>query len=174
MAEGPRATRIIRPWPSRRPLERGAGLTTETVRNLRVPFALGLAGLLPFWGLAVDHVLRDPLGLGPALVSVALALYAATILSFLGGIRWGLAVAGGERSGSAFDYVVSVLPQLWGWAAMILPDRPRFIALALALLVLGPLDRRLVARGLAPPWFGRLRLILSLGAGAALILAALA
>lgn len=149
-------------------------MTATEPRWPPVPFALGLGGLIPFWALAVAHVLPTSFGLDPALVAWALAIYAATILSFLGGIRWGLTVAGGQRGGAAFDYAVSVIPQLWGWAAMILPDRPRFLALALALLVLGPLDRRLVARGLAPAWFGRLRVILSVGAGAALILAALA
>ena len=65
-------------------------------------------------------------------------------------------------------------PQLFGWGALLLPGAWRYVALGLGLLVLGPIDRNLVARGLAPPWFGRLRMILSLGAGAALFVAALA
>jgi len=66
------------------------------------------------------------------------------------------------------------MPQLLGWAALALPDPWRPLLLGLLVLALGPIDRNLVARGMAPVWFGRLRLMLSLGAGAALFLAALA
>ena len=102
-----------------------------------------------------------------------LATYAATILSFLGGIRWGAALGAAGRDDVAGDYVFGVTPQLFGWGALFLPDPWRWIALALGVLILGPIDRNLVVRGLTPPWFGRLRLILSLGAGVALFVAAL-
>ena len=102
-----------------------------------------------------------------------LATYAATILSFLGGIRWGAALREPDGGLVATDYIFGVTPQLFGWGALFLPDPWRFALLGLGLLVLGPIDRNLVARGLAPPWFGRLRTVLSLGAGAALFVAAL-
>ncbi|MBE7197978.1 MAG: DUF3429 domain-containing protein [Parafilimonas terrae] len=138
----------------------------------RWAYGLGLAGLLPFWFLAIADVLdlKVP-GLGGTAIGDALAVYAATILAFLGGIRWGLAVG---KGGNPSDYVVSVLPQLAGWACLLVPSPWRFVVLGLLILLLGPADRHLVARGMAPDWFGRLRLILSTGAGAALFLAALA
>ena len=139
-----------------------------------VPLILGLGGLAPFWALAFSRVTGVGLGFPPAAVSFALATYAATILAFLGGIRWGLATRGPDQGHAGFDYGVAVVPQLVGWAALAVPDPWRFFLLGVVVLVLGPLDRNLVARGLAPTWFGRLRLILSLGAGAALFLAALA
>ena len=139
-----------------------------------LPYGLGLAGLVPFWALAVARVTGWPPGLPPGTVDVLLATYAATILSFLGGIRWGAALRPPGRVGVATDYVFGVMPQLYGWGALLLPAPWRFVALGLGLLVLGPIDRNLVARGLAPAWFGRLRMILSLGAGAALFLAAFA
>ena len=138
-----------------------------------LPFGLGLAGLIPFWALAVARVTGWPPGLPPGTVDVLLATYAATILSFLGGIRWGAALRPPGGVPVATDYVFGVLPQLFGWGALFLPGPWRFAALGLGILVLGPIDRNLVARGLAPAWFGRLRVILSLGAGAALFVAAL-
>lgn len=135
-----------------------------------VPLALGLGGLIPFWALAVIKVAG--LWMHPLLAGIVLALYAATILSFLGGARWGLATAAHDKAGVTADFIISVLPQLVGWLSLALPDRWRLSVLALAILILAPLDQRLVARGLAPPWFGRLRLILSVGAGAALFLGA--
>lgn len=139
-----------------------------------VPLALGLAGLIPFWALAVARTLGLDFGLPQGWLGSALAAYAATILAFLGGIRWGLAVGHRGPPDVRADYVLSVVPQLIGWAALALSDRWRFVALGIVVLALGPIDRNLVSRGIAPAWFGRLRGILSVGAGAALLLAALA
>ena len=143
-------------------------------RRPPLPFGLGLAGLIPFWALALARVTGLPHGIPPAEIQAALATYAATIISFLGGIRWGIAVREPASSRNGLDYAASVVPQLLAWAALALPDPARFFTLGLIVLVLGPLDRRLVSRGLAPDWFGRLRTLLSLGAGAALFLAGFA
>lgn len=138
-----------------------------------LPYCLGLSGLVPFWALALAKVSGWPHAVPPNEIDGMLATYAATILSFLGGIRWGTALRGPDGTRVATDYVFSVTPQLFGWGALFLPDPWRFALLGLGVLVLGPIDRNLVARGLAPAWFGRLRMILSLGAGAALFVAAL-
>ncbi len=138
-----------------------------------LPFALGLAGLVPFWALALAHATHLPQAVPRGEIDGMLATYAATILSFLGGIRWGAALRDPDGTRVATDYLFGVTPQLFGWGALFLPDPWRFALLGLGLLVLGPIDRNLVARGLAPPWFGRLRTILGLGAGAALFVAAL-
>lgn len=136
-----------------------------------LPLWLGLSGLLPFWGLALAQASGLGFGWPAGTMANALALYGATILSFLGGIRWGVAM--GDAGGRPRAYALSVLPQLAGWATLALPDPWRLAGLAVLILILGPLDRRLVRRGLAPPWFGDLRVVLSIGAGAALFLAAL-
>jgi hypothetical protein len=140
----------------------------------RLAMALGLGGLVPFWALALARVTGVPHAMPPTGVETALAVYAATILSFLGGIRWGTALRERDQHRVAGDYIFGVMPQLLGWAALALPDPWRPLLLGLLVLALGPIDRNLVARGMAPVWFGRLRLMLSLGAGAALFLAALA
>ena len=136
-----------------------------------MPLALGLGGLVPFWGLAVGLLLRGAFGLAPLALDLALATYAAIILSFLGGIRWGLAV---PRDHQAANYVVSILPSLIAWACLLAPEPWRLGLLAIVALALGFVDLGLVREGLAPPWFGRLRVILSAGAGVALLLGAFA
>ncbi len=142
--------------------------------RLTLPFALGLSGLVPFWTLAIAKATGWPHTIPPGEIAGMLATYGATILSFLGGIRWGVAVATPNQPRVAADYVFGVTPQLFAWGALVLPDPWRFAVLAVGVLALGPIDRNLVARGLAPDWFGRLRMILSLGAGAALFVAAFA
>ncbi len=136
-----------------------------------MPLALGLAGLIPFWALAVALVVRGTFGLSPHALDLSLATYAAIIISFLGGIRWGLAVV---RDGQDANYVISVLPSLVAWACLAAPEPWRLALLALVALALGPIDLGLVRQGLAPPWFGRLRVILGAGAGVALLLGAFA
>ncbi len=144
----------------------------SAARGPRLPFVLGLSGLLPFWALALARVTGWPSAIPPAEIAGMLATYGATILSFLGGIRWGVAVTTSDQPRVASDYVFGVTPQLFAWGALVLPDPWRFMVLAVGVLALGPIDRNLVARGLAPDWFGRLRVLLSLGAGAALLVAA--
>lgn len=140
----------------------------------QVPWALGLAGLIPVWALALALLTGRTFGVASASASFALAAYAATIASFLGGIRWGLAVREPHQDQAWGDYLLSVLPQLLAWAALALPDRQRLVALGLLILLTGPLDLGLARRSVAPAWFGRLRMVLSLAAGAGLLVAATA
>jgi hypothetical protein len=139
-----------------------------------MPLILGLAGLVPFWGLAGALALK---GAGPfscEALDWALATYAAIILSFLGGIRWGLAVASADRPEAAMHFMISVLPSLAAWLLLLLPEPMRLTCLGFLSLALGLMDRGLVFSGFASPWLGRLRLLLSSGAGMALLAGAVA
>lgn len=135
------------------------------------PLLLGLAGLIPFWALAIGLLMHGALGVTPPQLDAALATYGAIIVSFLGGIRWGLAVPAGD---TGRNYLISVLPSLVAWALLAAPEPWRLVGLGLAALALGPIDLGLVRGGLAPAWFGTLRIILSVGAGIALWLGAYA
>lgn len=135
----------------------------------KIARALGLSGLLPL--LAVVLVLfvdddpanrRDMLGLG--------LLYAALILSFLGGLWWGLAAAA-QRSPPGWVWGVAVVPSLYVWVPLGLVWLG-LMAPAVALGIIGAglwmallVDRALVRLGLAPGWWMRLRVPLSLGLG---------
>ena len=134
------------------------------------PLVLGLGGLIPFWVLALAVLAGGAAGYGPGRLALALAAYGAIIASFLGGIRWGFAVREGD---GGLRYAISVLPSLLAWAALAAPEPWRLALLGVLVIVLWPADQALVRAGIAPPWFGRLRMILSLGAGAALLLGAL-
>ncbi|MEO1531602.1 MAG: DUF3429 domain-containing protein [Pseudomonadota bacterium] len=134
---------------------------------------LGLAGLLPFFAgvLAVAMLGDRPQGLAAQL----LAGYGAVILSFMGGCRWGFAAAGMEPVSAPspwFAYAASVVPSLYAWVVLVLPDPWRMALLALGFLGLLGADYALTARGGAPAWWPALRLPLSLGAAGSLLLAA--
>jgi hypothetical protein len=120
---------------------------------------LGLAGLVPFLVTAIQIATGWPFGprlTGPALFH--LGAYGACILSFMGGVQWGLAVAAGASGFDAFRrYGLSVLPALLAWAGLYAGARHGLLLLAFGFAVLLAFDLAAVARGEAPRWYGHLR-----------------
>lgn len=113
----------------------------------RAALALGYAGLLPFLGCAV-WLAAGPAA-GQALAAQVLAAYAATIVSFLGGIHWGLAFAAPGGPSTA-RLAWGVVPSLLAWPALLLPPAPGLALLAGTLLLCYAVDRRAYPRlGLA-------------------------
>jgi len=89
---------------------------------------LGYAGLIPFLVFAAGSWVVLPY----VNDSITILLnYAAIILSFMGAIHWGVAMAGDEID-SAKYYVASVIPALLAWIALLLPQ-----TMALSLLLSG-------------------------------------
>ena len=127
----------------------------------RAPLLLGLAGVLPFaWGALT--VLIPALGdwswstIGARLTGrTLLLLYGTVILSFMSGTVWGFATRAEGRH-AAVLYALSTLPALW---AVAFGFSTLLLALGFAALLL--LDRHAQAAGLAPPWWMRLRLLLT-------------
>lgn len=132
----------------------------------KAPLLLGLAGLLPFlWGLGT--MMLPGLGdwaathIGPRFVGPYIQLsYGTVILSFMSGVLWGFAT---KTSGTeaAIGYLLSTFPALW--AFFFVGGGP--VSAAIFLMagfagILG-LDFMFAQRGLAPPWWMRLRFILT-------------
>lgn len=130
---------------------------------------LGLAGLLPFVALSAAVVF----GWQEALASRFLAAYGISILSFMGGCRWGFAAAGLGQGPDWAPLSLSVIPSLYAVAVVLLPAKWTFAALAFGFLGLLIADIVLTRAKGAPEWWSVLRLPLSLGAAGALGLAAI-
>lgn len=138
----------------------------ERRRPPAVALALGLAGLLPqLWALTVLHFGN------PADKFSALALayaYVALILSFLGGMWWGLA-AQARAAVPGWVWFVAVAPTLIAvgsaipWAIGAVWPGPSLTGLGVALLAGLIVDVRLSALGLCPAWWLGLRIPLSVG-----------
>ena len=79
---------------------------------------LGYAGLIPFILLAALMWLVDAELL--PFVAIALSGYAATIVSFLGGVHWGIGFMKGEAT-PQFHFVWGVVPSLIAWLALMMP-----------------------------------------------------
>tara|TARA_A100001037_G_C15145865_1_gene636278 strand:- start:2359 stop:2805 length:447 start_codon:yes stop_codon:yes gene_type:complete len=122
---------------------------------------LGALGAIPFIVLAFATVISG----STHGISQALIAYGAVILSFLGGIQWGLAIApseSGEADANLFRRLGwSVVPSLIAWGAMLLQVRAGLLVLAVAFVIVLLLDLQACRRGEAPPWYPNLRLPLT-------------
>jgi hypothetical protein len=130
---------------------------------------LGLAGLIPFAAAAALGLQPGPTG---ERAGVALLAYGAVILSFLGGIHWGLALtrpAGPDWRGLG----IGVLPSLAGWAGLLAGGTAGLLLILAGFLALLPVDLALARSRTAPPWFARLRTVLTGAVAACLLLAIL-
>jgi hypothetical protein len=142
----------------------------------KVPLWLGLSGLIPFVALSASLILdlTPPFFTDGDSVRVALVGYGVVILSFLGGVRWGLAMKEDEEGdGKANrDFVIAVIPSLIAWFAWFQPAPADLWWLAAAHVLLGLLDYGLACRVIVGEWYGRLRLLLAGIAALSLMLAA--
>jgi hypothetical protein len=142
--------------------------STRTASHATPPAAvwLGGLGLLPFAALTAGTWIADP----PIAASFvhAVAAYGAVILSFVGGAHWGF---GSKGPGSAGLLAASVVPSLLSWMALLLPPVPGLLLLAAGFAAVLLVDRQAVSAALAPPWWMRLRLPLSLTVAALLLVA---
>lgn len=140
----------------------------------QVPMALMFAGIIPFASSAgLMLVWRDDVALLHT-AALWLLVYAAVILSFLGGVRWGAEVAKRERPRFA-ELGPATLGALVGWGLVMAGFRYGmqswvFAAMAAALILHFLYDS--VSPEL-PIWYRRMRLWPTLGAVASLVTAVL-
>lgn len=127
---------------------------------------LGFAGLLPFW-LPLIAIYGGGF-IAPERGLMLLMVYAAIILSFLGGIRWGGALKQPRGPVQSTLFVFSVVPSLASYTALVLPAAAGLTLLLCSFLVQGVWDVQSAQRGDFPAWFATLRAVLSLGAVMAL------
>jgi hypothetical protein len=131
---------------------------------------LGLAGLFPFVAGAVIVFLAE--GWTRNLALLALAGYGAVILSFLGGVHWGLALAAPDPAAERARLIGGVAPSLWAWPSFVLlPPSLACLALAIGLAGLLAAEELALARGWTPRAYQGLRRLLTAVAGACLIAA---
>ena len=117
----------------------------------------GVLGLVPVITLSVVIVHQSPKVHVEALA--ALLAYGAIILSFLGGVRWGIAISGFSQVPFTVQLCISVVPSLVGWVAILIERPAGLVVLTVAFSLLLLMDNMISG---APVWYSRLRLLLSL------------
>lgn len=132
----------------------------------RSALLLGLAGLIPFlWG-AANVLFPATLGFGgqflsPMFMGTYVSLtYGTVILSFMSGVLWGFATKATGRE-AAIGYTLSVLPALWAFFMVNGDPGNAAVNLATGFAALLMLDYSFARQGLAPTWWMRLRVLLT-------------
>jgi hypothetical protein len=142
---------------------------TEPTDDRRIPrpaLLLGLAGLIPFLWSAATYLSPALAGWAgqwvlPMFLGAYVGLtYGTVILSFMSGVLWGFATRAEGRE-AAVAYTLSVIPALWVFFMVTDASANSVIYLAAGFVGLLFLDTIFSVWGLAPPWWLRLRVMLT-------------
>ncbi|XP_042318789.1 transmembrane protein 69 [Sceloporus undulatus] len=128
---------------------------------------LGFAGLIPFVSIPLFMAVQE--AYYPELVFAQIA-YGASIVSFLGGIRWGFALP--EGSPAKPDWINlsnSVVPSLLAWFALLFKDDTTQAGIMVIIGLGIALHYDLALLPTYPRWFKALRAILTVIAACSLI-----
>lgn len=146
---------------------------TDDARIPRPALILGLAGLIPFLWSAATH-LSPALSawaaqwLSPMFLGAYVGLtWGTVVLAFMSGALWGFATKAEGRE-ATIAYTLSVIPVLWGFIMVSDASDTSAIFLAAGFVGLLLLDAMFAAWGLAPRWWLRLRVMLTVVALACL------
>lgn len=120
---------------------------------------LGYAGLIPFIGLTLVLFIADEDT--AVLARFAFQAYAAIILTFIGGVHWGLIVNEKDFNNVKLVMTGSIVPSLLAWFSILLPLPVGLAILLLSFLALFFYEYKFLWPTLFPPWYRRLRSILT-------------
>ena len=128
------------------------------------PYLLGIFGLAPFAASTVG-IVYFPSSLDQLLY--VQSIYGCSILSFLGAVHWGIAMA--DPTSRSKRYLISILPSLLGFSSCLIPHAPvSLIIQGIGFLGLYGYERKLYASQKIPQWYFRLRFGLTAGVIASL------
>ena len=143
---------------------------THHARKRHMAWILSLAGFLPFAILAAGLFFVERQSQEYFYFVDGLKSYGVVILSFLGGIRWGVALVTNNRAARG-NMMLSVLPSLVGWVGLFLPVPYVFGVLAMGFAAQGAWDAISGEQGVFALWFAQLRIVLTFLVTASLIAA---
>lgn len=133
----------------------------KTVNKARqIAWMLALAGFAPFAFLALALLFSGKTSPLHTLFLDGFRTYSAIILSFLGGIRWGMALR--DDPVDHRSMAISVAPSIVGWLALFLAAPIGLPILLVAYCAQGAWDSFSIHAGKAPAWFAGLRITLTL------------
>ncbi|MDZ7853990.1 MAG: DUF3429 domain-containing protein [Halomonas sp.] len=127
-----------------------------------LPLWLGLAGLIPFVATAASAWLAPVVW---QVVAVdAFLYYSAVILSFLGGVQWGVAMSLESLSSTGFRVrlLLSMAPSLIAWPALLLHPLTGAWVLAIGFVLVRLHELSANGRAGLPDWYHSLRMRLTL------------
>lgn len=133
----------------------------HNTRSASLPLFLGGAGLVPFIGLAALFLLGSTTWQAFALQ--AFLYYSAVILSFLGGVHWGVAMSLDEAGSASFNarMLVAMAPSLLAWPALMLTPPFASLALMIGFVLIRLYEAQADSVERLPAWYASLRTLLT-------------
>lgn len=122
----------------------------------RIVTVVAIAGLAPFVATLAVTLHPPLLVIDPVIFERAMLGYGALILSFLGGVRWGLRLQGG--AGSDLTFIVGIFGSIAGFITLLLPFTLGLLILTIGFALQGAWD--VWSSGL-PAFYARLRSIMT-------------
>ena len=121
----------------------------------------GSTGVLPFVLLTFLNVLNINFPIPNPIF--AILAYGATILSFIGGIQWGIIIHKTKIDRNLWIGLgTSVFPPLLGWSSLLASGLTSYIILICGFLFALIVDHKMANLSLTPTWYFRLRFFLTL------------
>ena len=103
-----------------------------------IPYLLGLLGLVPFIYFSFIDSYFAIFNIEDRLTFII--TYAAIILSFLGGIHWGIGILKRSHTEQSVEsklrFFISVIPSILGWVSLFLYEYHAIILLTLSFLLI--------------------------------------
>ena len=111
--------------------------------------ALGYAGLIPFLVFSIGCWVPLPyVASAPAILTT----YGAVILSFMGAVHWGVAMARKDQHRDNY-FIASIIPALIAWAALLLTQAMALVILLVGFIGLYVYDRSVEKAQALPGWY---------------------
>jgi len=111
--------------------------------------ALGYAGLIPFVVFSIGCWIPLPYVTNAPYILIT---YGAVILSFMGAVHWGVAMANKDQQQGKF-FISSVLPALIAWTALLLAQPLALVILLAGFIWLYTYDRSVEKAQALPGWY---------------------
>ena len=143
--------------------------TTDHTKASLIARWLGYLGLIPF----VISSMLIWLHPNQQLAFQSLSIYATVILTFIGGVHWGIALQTIQNTGHtpnlSKQFIFSVIPSLFAWIALLLLNEDALIILALGFVLFWWFEKSFY-QDTIPSWYARLRTHLTVVASLSIII----
>lgn len=128
----------------------------------KLPFTITTIACVPFVALSIAASMQwfdDTTAIVHMLLS-----YSVVILSFLGGVHWGIAVSHYTHDKRIANSLIaeSIIPSIIAWAALFHADvHIQLLVLTVLYTCIWAIDSMLMARGIIPVWFFEIRCMIT-------------
>lgn len=132
------------------------------MRNNRLPLVVTIMAVIPFVGMSLALAAGSFNDMRTA--TTILITYAAVVISFMGGIHWGIALNQYSKNFRIANMLIieSVFPVIMAWGLVFLPEiHIQILMLTILFTFMWAIDSLLYNLNIIPQWFFTIRCIVT-------------